>query len=390
MKISRRTIRKRYLALIAVVTAAVAVPVVPNLASALPSAASATRPQLTVPAAQKVAGTPRITWPSSGRALIEVPGIGVVGSSGSTTESVPIASITKVMAAYTILEEHPLKAGARGPSIKITKADVKAYNRLKKDGASVVKVKAGTRITQRQALQGLLIASGGNLAETLARWDSGSSAKFLSKMNQNARELGLDQTSFRDTMGVHDMSRSSAEDLLDLAQAAMKMPAFREVVGQSSAKIPQNTLKSTNKLLGKNGVIGIKTGTTYAAGGCLLWAATDQVSGKTRTIYGVTLGARGSSYSKNAQKFSKSMIIATQKELRPVTLLKPGKALVSVTKDDGRTYRYGVKKAVTTPGWSGLSYQLGLPKGLAAGETPKKLVVKVGSRTLKVDLKRLA
>nr|WP_269809892.1 hypothetical protein [Kineosporia rhizophila] len=315
--------------------------------------------------------------------------MGTVGAVGDGTESVPIASITKVMTAYTILEEHPLRAGAKGPKIKITKADVSAYTRLKKEGASVVKVKAGNRLTQRQALQGLLIASGGNLAETLARWDAGSTGAFIDKMNQNARELGLDSTSFADVTGVNEQSRSSAEDLLDLAQAAMKMPAFREVVRQSGAKIPQNKLKSTNKLLGANGVIGIKTGTTFAAGGCLLFAATDVVGGKTRTIYGVMLGARGDAYSANAQKFSKNMVVSTRKALREVTLLKPGKALVSVQKDDGRTYRYGVRSAVKSPGWAGLSFRISLPGGLAEGQTPKKLVVHSGGRKIKVDLVRL-
>ena len=83
------------------------------------------------------------------------------------------------------------------------------------------------------------------------------------------------------------------------------------------------------------------------------------------------------------------MVVSTRKELREVRLLKPGKALVSVTKDNGRTFRYGVKKAVTTAGWSGLSYQVGLPGGLAPGQTPKHLVVKVGSRTIKAPLTRL-
>ena len=386
MQIRRGSIKKRYFALATVITAAVAVPVVPNLASALPSAAQAAPARLLVPSGQKVAGAPKVVWPSSGRALIEVAGLGAVGSSGSSTESVPIASITKVMTAYTILEDHPLTAGARGPAIRITKADVRAYDRLKAEGASVVKVKAGTRLTQRQALQGLLIASGGNLAETLARWDAGSSAAFIDRMNQNARELGLDSTSFADTYGVAEQSRSSAEDLLDLAQAAMRKPAFRAVVRQTSAKIPVNQLKSTNTLLGKNGVIGIKTGTTYAAGGCLLFAATDKVGGRTHTIYGVVLGARGKKYSANAQKFSKSLVVATRKELRKVTLLKPGRALVSVTKDNGRTYKYGVKSTLTSAGWSGLSYRLALPTGLAPGETPKHVLVRVGSRTIKVPL----
>ncbi|MBT0772284.1 D-alanyl-D-alanine carboxypeptidase [Kineosporia sp. J2-2] len=381
-----RTIKKRYVAMATAAVAVAAVPVVPTLASAQPVAATATAPKLLVPAGQKVAGSTDISWPSSGRARIEVPGIGTIGQKGSSTESVPIASITKVMTAYTILKDHPLKSGAKGPSITITKADVNSYNRLKGEGAAVVKVKEGTKLTQRQALQGLLIPSGANMAETLARWDAGSTSKFVNRMNANAKALGLDSTSFADPTGLSSDSRSSTEDLLDLATAVMKKASFREIVKTKSVKIPQNTLKSTNKLLGANGVVGIKTGTTYAAGGCLLFAATDTVAGKTRTIYGVMLGARGSAYSTNAQKFSKAMVIDARSELRQVTLVKKGKAVVSVTKSDGKTYKYGVKKTVTAAGWSGLSYKLSLPSGLAAGQTPKQLVIKSGSATIKAAL----
>ncbi len=400
MKIRKSTIKRRYVGLAVAAAVVVAVPVMPSLASASPvssssssalPASSATTAQLVVPAAQKVAGAPKITWPAYGRARLEVAGLGEIGEIGNSTEQRPIGSITKVMTAYTILKDHPLKAGAAGPKIKITKADVKIYNRLKAQGASLVKVKAGSKLTERQALQGLLMASGSNLAETLARWDVGSTAKFVTRMNANAKRLGLDSTSFADSSGLSEMSGSSTEDLIDLAQAAMKKPAFREVVGSKKAKIPvAGTLHNTNPLLGSNGVIGIKTGTTTPAGGCLLFAATDKVDGKTYTVYGTLLGVHLAPYSANAKKFSKGLIIAARKELREVTLLKKGRTLVSVTKPDGTVHTYGVKKAVTAAGWSGLPFTLSLPKGLTAGQTPKIIIVKSGSRTLKVALAPLS
>jgi len=376
--------------LVALVVAVLALPVLPGLAAALPSGSQATTARLLVSGSRTVAGgAPQIPWPSSGRARIEVAGLGTVGSRGGSTTSVPIASITKVMTAYTILTDHPLAATAKGPKITITRADVRSYTRLKKQGASVVKVKLGSRLTQRQALQGLLIASGGNMAETLARWDAGSVPAFVARMNANAADLGLAATTFEDPTGLGEDSRSSAQDLLDLAPAVMRLPAFRRIVAQTTARIPGNKLTSTNKLLGHNGVIGIKTGTTYAAGGCLLFAATDRVAGRTRTVYGVMLGARGSGYSANALKFSRRMIVATRRELNRVTLLRPGRALVSVTRADGTRDRYGVRSTVTSAGWSGMSYRVRLPSGLAAGQTPEHLVVTVGSRTMKVKLAKL-
>lgn len=375
--------------------AVVLVSLMPGVATALSIASRSTtsqarRARVLGSATRTMAGgSVDIPWPSTGRARIEVAGLGTMGSRGGSTVSVPIASITKVMAAYTILKDHPLAAGAKGPKIAITKADVRAAARLRKQGAAVVKVRAGTKLTQRQALQGLLVASAANLAVTLARWDAGSVSAFVDRMNANAAELGLDETRFDDPVGLSEDSRSSMIDLLDLAPKAMRIAAFRTIVAQTRVKIPLNTLTSTNKLLGKNGVIGIKTGTTYAAGGCLLFAATDRVDGRTRTIYGVMLGARGSAYSANAQKFSRKMIVAARSELRRVTLLRRGRAVASVTRANGRVDRYGVRRTLTVPGWSGLSYRLRLPSGLSAGQTPTRLIVTVGSRTMKVALTKL-
>ncbi len=73
------------------------------------------------------------------------------------------------------------------PTIEITKKDVAIYNQLKADGASVLKVKEGVDLTQRQLLQGLMLESGSNMAATLARWDAGTEAKFVTKMNKNAK-----------------------------------------------------------------------------------------------------------------------------------------------------------------------------------------------------------
>ncbi len=78
-------------------------------------------------------------------------------------------------------------------------------------------------------------------------------------MNDKAAELGLTSTSFADASGLSSKSRSSAIDLLDLALAAMRDQTFAEIVATPKAKIPLNTLTTTNKLLGRNGVIGIKT-----------------------------------------------------------------------------------------------------------------------------------
>jgi serine-type D-Ala-D-Ala carboxypeptidase (penicillin-binding protein 5/6) len=335
-------------------------------------------------------GSPKVTWPAKGRARIAVPGVGTMGNKDSGSKSVPIASVTKVMTAYTILSDHPLEPGQEGPVITVTKAEAAAYPKRKAEGETLVKVRAGMKITQRQALEGLLIRSGNNMADLLGRWSSGSPKKFVARMNDKAAELGLTSTSFADTSGLSSKSRSSTIDLLDLALAAMRDKTFAEIVATPKAKIPLNTLTTTNKLLGHNGVIGIKTGSTNAAGGCLLWAATDQVGGKTYTIYGVMLGAPGPLILTNALRASEKMVVSARKALRRVTLVKRGSPVISVLMDDGTEVSYGVASTVAVTGWSGMKYQLGLPIGRDRSVAPTEITVKTSGDSIGVPLERLS
>jgi D-alanyl-D-alanine carboxypeptidase (penicillin-binding protein 5/6) len=314
-----------------------------------------------------------------------------MGHKDSGVKSVPIASVTKVMTAYTILADHPLAPGEEGPVITVTRAEAASYPRRKAEGESLVKVRAGLKITERQALEALLIRSGNNMADILGRWDAGSPRKFVSKMNDQAAELGLPSTSFADTSGLSAKSRSSAIDLLELATAAMKEDTFARIVATPKARIPLNTLTTTNKLLGHNGVIGIKTGSTDAAGGCLLWAATDEVDGESYTIFGVMLGAPGPLILTNALKASEKMVISARKALRRVTLIERGTPVLSVTAADGAVTEYGVAKSVAVPGWSGMRYQLGLPIAVV-GEAgaPTEITVRTSGDSIGVALEPLS
>jgi D-alanyl-D-alanine carboxypeptidase (penicillin-binding protein 5/6) len=311
-----------------------------------------------------------------------------MGNKDSGVKSVPIASVTKVMTAYTILADHPLAPGEDGPVITVTRAEAASYPKRKAEGESLVKVRAGLKITQRQALEALLIRSGNNMADILGRWDAGSPKKFVARMNDQAAELGLTSTAFADPSGLSPKSRSSAIDLLELAVAAMKDETFAQIVATPKAKIPLNTLTTTNKLLGRNGVIGIKTGSTDAAGGCLLWAATDEVDGESYTIFGVMLGAPGPLILTNAFRASEKMVVSARQALRKVTLIKRGVPVLAVTDPSGAVTRYGVARSVAVTGWSGMRYQLGLP--VDEDGTPTEITVRTSGDSIGVPLEPLS
>ncbi|MFJ7077686.1 D-alanyl-D-alanine carboxypeptidase [Streptomyces sp. NPDC098781] len=298
-----------------------------------------------------------IPWPADGQAALDVDGIGSFGSSGDQ-KPVPIASVAKVMTAYLILREHPLDSGDEGPKIKIDQA---AEDQSDAGQESTVNVTAGDKITQREALESILIASANNVARLLARWDAGSEKAFVSKMNAAAEDLGMTNTTYTDPSGLNNTTVSTAVDQVKLAKAAMKFPGFREVAAMMSYDdYKSENHGNWNQLVGSNGVVGIKTGTTTSALGNLVFAAKKEIGGETRTVIGAVVRQpdAGSGILAAALDSGDRLIRAAQGALEAATILKKGDVVGYV--DDGLGGRTAVVagKDVTAVGWAGLKVKL--------------------------------
>jgi len=210
------------------------------------------------------------------------------------TRPVPIASVAKVMTAYVILHDHPLTADGSGPDIEVQPPEAAAYPSQARDGDSLVPVAAGERLTERQALTALLLPSADNMAWILARWDAGSQAAFAARMNATARRLGMTGTSYTDPSGLDSSTVSTAADQVRLGMAAMRVPALAAIAAKPMAVVPvAGVVRNTNTLLGQDGIAGLKTGSTQAAGGCVLIAAWHQASGHGTLIVAATFGQPG-------------------------------------------------------------------------------------------------
>ncbi|MEW2448595.1 D-alanyl-D-alanine carboxypeptidase [Streptomyces parvulus] len=304
-------------------------------------------------------GKPDIPWPSSGQAALDVQGIGSFGSSGDQ-KPVPIASVAKVMTAYVILRDHPLKSGADGPKIKIDQA---AEDQSQAGQESTVNVFEGDSISQREALESILIASANNVARLLARWDAGSEKAFVEKMNAAAEDLGMTNSTYTDPSGLNNTTVSTAVDQVKLAKAAMTEPAFREVAAMMSYDDYKGVNHSNwNHLVGHNDVVGIKTGTTTSALGNLVFAAKKDVDGETRTIVGAVVrqpaGGADNTILGAALDSSDKLIRAAQDTLKSSTIVKKGTVVGYV--DDGLGGRTPVvaTQDVKAVGWAGLTVKL--------------------------------
>ncbi|KKP39647.1 MAG: serine-type D-Ala-D-Ala carboxypeptidase, D-alanyl-D-alanine carboxypeptidase (penicillin-binding protein 5/6) [Candidatus Peregrinibacteria bacterium GW2011_GWF2_33_10] len=179
-------------------------------------------------------------------------------------EAVPFASIVKLMVASLIIEENNLD--------EIVTID----NASTKIEGSKVYLNAGEKITYRDLLYLMLIPSGNDAAHALAIANSGSSAKFVEKMNYKAKLLGLKNTIFTDPVGLSADQKSSSLDLTNLTAYALQKPLIRNIINHKQITITSENgitrqIKNTNKLLNSYlDVHGVKTGSTDEAGECVI------------------------------------------------------------------------------------------------------------------------
>jgi D-alanyl-D-alanine carboxypeptidase (penicillin-binding protein 5/6) len=231
-------------------------------------------------------------WPADGQAAVQIGRSQV--HAGPNQHAAAIASVAKVMTAYLVLRDRPLRPDEDGPTITLTDADVADTDRRRRQQESVVSIAAGEQLTERQALQALLLPSANNIAAVLARWDAGSEDRFVAGMNATARSLGMTHTHYTDPSGYDDATVSTAADQVRVVDRAMGLPVFASIVATPSATLPvAGTVHNTNTLLGHNGFVGVKTGSDDAAGGCFAFQAIRWIDGKRTTITGVVLGQAG-------------------------------------------------------------------------------------------------
>ncbi len=184
-------------------------------------------------------------------------------------EPLPMASTTKVMTALLALEYGKLD--------EVVTVSRKAFG---VPGTSIY-LSQGERITLRDLLYGLMLASGNDAATAIAEHVGGSVEAFCQKMTQRARELGCEKTVFVNPHGLPAAGhQTTAYELALIAREAMTYPLFREIVSTQRASIPWESrnydriLNNKNRLLREyEGALGIKTGYTKAAGRCLVFGA---------------------------------------------------------------------------------------------------------------------
>lgn len=177
----------------------------------------------------------------------------------------PIASLTKLMTAVVIEERRDLAEWVVVP---------KGVTAIQ---GNAVRLIPGQHFRVGDLLTAMLVSSSNDAAFALALHHSGSEEAFAKLMNERAAALGLDHTSFVNAMGFDNPAQlSTPRDVAHLATFALKKNALRERMSLSHASIRSRegtevALEQTHQLLKtKSAVVAGKTGTTDAAGQCLM------------------------------------------------------------------------------------------------------------------------
>jgi len=246
------------------------VAVVAVLVGALPSAAYAAK-----------TSSPSVSAP----AVILVTMDGTELWSRNADDKRAIASTTKLLTALVVLDHESME-----DTVVVSH---KAVMAVEEGGVGLV---GGQKLTVRQLMSMMLIASANDAAEILAVHVAGSESKFVAMMNAKAKSLGLAHTRAVDPHGLGKTGRSSAADLTVIAREAMAYPEIRKIVLKKKVVVPgpkgsHSVYSSTDQLLGSySGIEGIKTGFTNPAGYCFVGAAK---RGDTELL-GVVLGGDSS------------------------------------------------------------------------------------------------
>jgi serine-type D-Ala-D-Ala carboxypeptidase (penicillin-binding protein 5/6) len=298
--------------------------------------------------------TPTLPWPTTGQGAVAIPSIGVNVASGPE-KAAPVASLTKLMTAYVVLHDHPLARNQSGPTITVTQADVDDYDNATVNDDSNAEVTLNEQIPEALVLGGMLVHSADNFADLLATWDAGSIPAFVAKMNAAASRLGMDHSHFADASGVDPGSQSTASDLLKVAALDMEDPVFASMVTMSSITLPvAGTISTYTPLLGVQGVIGVKSGFTSAAGGGDVLAVHRTVHGKSVLLLAAVTGQTGPVVLAQAGLHALALVDALGPLIGSTQVLSGGRVVAHVSQA-GSTLGATTASSVSMLTWPGVS-----------------------------------
>jgi D-alanyl-D-alanine carboxypeptidase (penicillin-binding protein 5/6) len=313
-----------------------------------------------------------------------------IWASGGGDGPRPLASISKVITALVVLNAKPLADTTDpGPTITFDRADHALYDKYYVLGATIAAMPTGSSMSQRQALEAMLIVSASNYAEAVSTWAYGSQSAFVRAAKDWLAANGLTGTTIVEPTGIDPRNVSTPTDLIALARIAMANPVVAQIAGMTSLNVPNiPPALNTNTLLGVDGITGLKTGTLEESGSNLLFTATMDVgTGEPLGIVGVILG----SYSRDSVNLDVRALLGSIRDgFHTVTLGEAGDEVGTYSTLWGESARIVLGETAAVLTWSDTPVEAtftttSLTTG-ADGDTVGSVTWTVGPDTVTVPL----
>ena len=200
------------------------------------------------------------------------------------------ASVTKIMSLLLVME------ALDNNKIRLTDIVTTSAVAASK-GGSQIWLKEGETMSVDELLKATAVYSANDACTALGEYIAGSDEAFVMMMNDRARELGMENTTFENCTGLDDDTENhltTAYDIAIMSRELMKHELIREytTIWMDTLRDGQTELVNTNKLIRfYNGATGLKTGTTDKAGCCVSATATRDGT----SLIAVVMGADNSS-----------------------------------------------------------------------------------------------
>jgi D-alanyl-D-alanine carboxypeptidase (penicillin-binding protein 5/6) len=320
-------------------------------------------------------GKTNVTWSPTGQAALGVEHHGAVAT--SSDKQVAIASITKMVTALAVLEKKPLRPSEPGQLFYFTKDDEHIYQEvIAQDGAGLA-IQPGQSMTQRQALEAMILPSANNIAMALSRWVFGSEEAYVTYANEMLKRLGFTQTRITGSSGLETDTTSTPAELIKIVELSLQSPVIATIVEQPEVIIPGFTpIKNINHISGVDkSVHAIKVGLNDAAGSCLVFWVDPSVSGGPKTkVYGVVVGQPNF----NAVRAYVNDLVehVIPANFSHIKVAKTGQPISTYTDQAGELITTFAKEDILVPHWQGKPIAVHMSKAKATN-----LEITTGSHT---------
>lgn len=298
------------------------------------------------------------------------------------------ASLTKLM--LVLLTEQSLAQGVIHLDDQVTVPTVAWAT-----GGSRMFLKPHEQVALHDLIEGTIVASGNDAAVTIANYIAGNQSSFVSLMNHEANKLGMTNTHFSDVMGLPAPNHySSAYDMGLLGRAIVN--DYPQYLGWFKRKyFSFNGIRQANfnKLLFIDpDAIGLKTGSTDAAGYSLVSAAREHGQGDGMTLVGVVMGAANPIASATASKalltygfrfFGERELYTAQQPIQKVRIASGAQQTVPVGVQHPLWVTY--PKTMANRVKAALQIQDGLKAPIKKGQQVGNIVVTLGKNVLKTE-----